>query len=83
LYIAFILTNAVFLLFEDSTWTYFFISLASSLLYILVAGSLVSLLIRVLKIRGSGESAMIFVSIIYHPVILLLMIFVKWIIRSV
>jgi hypothetical protein len=83
LYVGFMFTNAVFILFEDRIWTYFFVSLAFSLVYILVAGMLVSLLIRVLKVTGSGESAMIFVSILYHPVILLLMILLKWIIGSI
>lgn len=83
LYIGFILANAVFLLFADGTRAYFFISLACSLAYILAAGILVSGLIRVLKINGSGESAMIFLSVIYHPVVLLLMVLLKWMIGSV
>src|SRR6186713_450378 len=62
LYIGFILNNAVFVFFEEGVWIYFLISLAYSLLYILVAGILVSLLIGALKITGSGESAMVFLS---------------------
>jgi hypothetical protein len=48
-----------------------------------LAGVLVSLLIKALKVDGSEESAMIFLFIIYHPVILLLVILLRWIIRSV
>ena len=83
LYIGFILTNAVLFWFADGTWSYVLISLGYSLLYILVAGVLVSSLIRVLKIPGSGESAGIFIFIIYHPLILLFIVFLKWIVRSV
>lgn len=82
LYVGFILTNAVFFWFADGTWTYFFISLGYSLLYILAAGIMVPSLIGALKISGSGESAGIFLFIIYHPLILLFIVLVKWIIRS-
>lgn len=82
LYAAFILANAVFIWFADNTWTYFFISLGYSLLYILIVGVLVPSLISALKISGSGESAGIFLFIIYHPLILLFIILVKWVIRS-
>jgi len=82
LYAAFILANAVFSWFADNTWTYFFISLGYSLLYILIVGMLVPSLISALKISGSGESAGIFLFIIYHPLILLFIILVKWVIRS-
>ena len=83
LYIGFIFANAIFFWFEDGTWWYFFISLICSILYLVLAGVLVSLLIKALKVDGSEESAMIFLFIIYHPVILLLVILLRWIIRSV
>jgi hypothetical protein len=83
LYVGFMIANTVFFFFEDAIWKYFFISLVSSLVYVLIAGMLVSFFVSALKKTGSGESAMIFVSIIYHPVILLLMILLKWIVRSV
>ena len=83
LYIGFIFINALCSWFEESMWTYFFISIGYSLLYILLAGILVSLLVSALKISGSGESAMIFMFIIYHPVILLFVILLKWIIGSI
>jgi hypothetical protein len=83
LYVGFIFSNTVFFWFEDGTWAYFFISLGLSLAYILAAGILVPMLINALKISGSGESATIFVFIMYHPVILLLMILVKWIVTLV
>ena len=82
-YIGFIVVNSIFLWFTESTWMYFFTSLAISLAYVLVAGTLVQFLIRLLKIEGPGESAMIFLTIIYHPVALLMVILLKWIVRFV
>ena len=79
-YIGFIFINAVGFLFEDHLWRYFFTSMGFSLLHILISGILVSALIGVLKQKGSGESAMIFLTVIYHPAILLFIMLIKWII---
>ncbi|ELR69374.1 hypothetical protein C900_05064 [Fulvivirga imtechensis AK7] len=34
---------------------------------------------ELLKLKGSGESGMIFLVIIYHPFLLLLVVFLKWV----
>ena len=79
LYGLFILTNAIAICFEANVWQYFFYSLLFSVLYLLVAAVIVSGFSKLLEVTGSGESGMIFLVIIYHPFILLLMIFMKWI----
>lgn len=81
LYIGFILVNSVFLLFEESVWKYFFISLGLSVVYVLIAGTMIEFLIKLLKVEGSGESGMIFLFVIYHPVVLLVIIFGKWVVQ--
>lgn len=78
-YIGFILTNSVLAWFAEASWVYFFTSLGCSLLYIVIIGILISVFIRLLKLNGSGETAMIFIYIIYHPILLLLVIGVKWV----
>jgi len=75
----FILTNTIVLCFEANVWSYFLYSMLFTVLYLLVAGAMVSAFSSMLKAGGSGESGMIFLVIIYHPFLLLLMIFLKWI----
>jgi hypothetical protein len=65
-------------LFIVNIWPYFFISLLCSVGYLLVVSFLAPLLIQLQRAEGSGESAMIFLVIIYHPFILLLMFLAKW-----
>ena len=78
LYMGYIVCNTVFIWYSDGMWSYFFISLAMSVLYVFVAGTLVPALIRLLRITGPGESAMIFLWIIYHPVVLLFVMLIRW-----
>lgn len=80
LYVIFILANSVMIFFAENTWSYFFISLLFSLLYLFAVELLTSTYIRIARADGSGESAMIFLVIIYHPFVLLLAILVKWVI---
>lgn len=82
-YVAFILANSVLVFFAQNTWSYFFISLLFSLVYLMAVALLSSLYIRLAKVEGSGESATMFLVIIYHPAVLLLVILVKWIISRV
>jgi hypothetical protein len=77
-YGCFIVVNTVLVGFSDKPWYYFLISLGFSILYLLAIGVLIPGLIKVMKIEGSGESAMIFLIIIYHPLALMLMMFLKW-----
>jgi hypothetical protein len=75
---AFLIFNSVFIAFADAIWIYFFYSIGISILYLLTISVIAPLLIRMLNAGGSGESSMIFLMIIYHPVLLLLGIFIKW-----
>jgi hypothetical protein len=75
----FILTNTIALCFEANVWSYFLYSMLFTVLYLLIAGVMVSAFSSMLKAEGSGESSMIFLVIIYHPFLLLLTIFLKWV----
>jgi len=77
-FIGFILLNSVLICTVSNSWSYFFYSLGFSILYLGIIAILIPATIKLLKIEGSGESAMIFIYIIYHPVLLLFMLFLKW-----
>ncbi|CAD5276720.1 MULTISPECIES: hypothetical protein [unclassified Imperialibacter] len=77
-YGCFIVVNTVLIGFADKPWYYFLTSLGFSILYLIAIGVLIPALIRVMKMEGSGESAMVFLLIIYHPLALMLMMFLKW-----
>ena len=78
IYGVFILANSVIVAFVPRVWPYFFLSMLSSAFYLLVIAIIIPSYISVAKIKGSGESAMIFLLILYHPFALLLVIFLKW-----
>lgn len=78
-YLGFIVLNIVVQWFSESQWQYFFYSIVFSIAYILAIAVMVPVLIKLLKLEGSGESAMAFLFIIYHPVGLLIVMFAKWI----
>lgn len=77
-FIAFIVVNAVCIWFADNRMHYFFYSLGFSVFYLACIAILLPIGIRLLNIEGSGESAMVFIFILYHPVLLLMVLFVKW-----
>ncbi len=77
-YACFILVNSIFICFAEKPWYYFLISLGVSVLYIIIIGILLPFLIKLMKMEGTGESGMIFLIIIYHPLALVLAIFLKW-----
>lgn len=77
-FIGFMLVNSILICFASNSWSYFFISLGFSVLYLVSISIIIPAIIKVLKIEGSAESAMIFIFIIYHPVFLLFMLFLKW-----
>ncbi len=77
-FIGFILVNSILICIATNSWSYFFYSILFSLLYLIIISILIPALIKLLKVEGSGESAMIFLFIIYHPVCLLIMLFLKW-----
>lgn len=78
-YILFIAVNSLFILSISQVWTYFFTSLGFSIIYVLLAYLVVTVVNELLKLKGSGESGMIFLVIIYHPFLLLFVMFLKWI----
>ncbi len=77
-YIFFILPNSIMIWFTTTPWTYFFISLFVSVGFLFVANLIVTGCSSLFNAKGSGESSMIFLVIIYHPFALLLVILVKW-----
>lgn len=77
-FIGFMLTNSIFICAAHNSLSYFLYSLGFSVLYLICIAVLLPALIKLLKIEGSGESAMVFIFIIYHPAFLLLVLFLKW-----
>jgi len=82
-YAVFILANSILIFYAPNTWSYFFTSLLFSLVYLLAIALMASMYIHLAKVEGSGESAMVFLVVMYHPLALLFMIFLKWIISKV
>ena len=80
LYGLFLIVNAGLLWFDDSPWRYFFYSIGFALAYVLLIAIIMPGVLSVLKLKGSGESAMAFLILIYQPVALLLVMSAKWIV---
>ena len=81
IYVLFLLTNSVLIWKADHTWTYFFVSVGLSILYILLISGITSAYEAMIDLQGSGESGMIFLVVIYHPVALLAVITIKWLVQ--
>lgn len=77
-YLGFIVINIVALWFSENQWQYFFYSMGFSVAYILVIAVIMPILIKILNLEGSGEGAMVFLFIIYHPVGLIIVMLAKW-----
>ncbi len=78
LFIVFMLVNSVLICTVSNSWSYFFYSLGCSVLYLGTIAIIIPFLTKILKIEGSGESAMVFIWIIYHPIVLLIVLSLKW-----
>ncbi len=78
-FILFLIVNAVLLWFNDNPWRYFFYSIGFAVGYLLLTAMIMAGLLSVLKLKGSGESAMAFLILIYQPFALLLVMLAKWI----
>lgn len=78
-YCCFIVSNTILLFYDADVWQYFFTSIGVSVLYVLAISFTAGLYIDTLELDGSGESSMMFLVIIYHPIALLFAIFMKWI----
>jgi bacteriorhodopsin len=77
--ILFLVVNAALLWFDDSPWRYFFYSIGVAVAYLPLIAIIMRGLLNVLKLKGSEESAMAFLILIYQPFALLLVMLVKWI----
>jgi hypothetical protein len=78
-FIAFLVVNAALIWFDDRPWRYFFSSIGVAIGYLFAIAIVMSGLLKVMKLKSSGESAMTFLVIIYQPFALLLVMLVKWI----
>ena len=78
----FLIVNAGMLWFDDSPWRYFFYSIGCALVYLLIIALVMAGMLKVLKLKGSEESAMAFIILIYQPFALLLVMLVKWIVTK-
>ncbi|RAJ08949.1 hypothetical protein LV92_03167 [Arenibacter echinorum] len=74
----YIIFSSILVLFIDAGWGYFFRILGYSILYLILSGILIQIIIQVRQIPGSNESAMIFLIIMFHPILLLFLKFIKW-----
>ena len=83
IYAVFILTNSFLVWGTESPWIYLGISILCSFGYLLLAGWVASVCIKWRKMNGSGESAMLFLIIIYHPVLLVILILARILFRYV
>jgi hypothetical protein len=80
IFILYMVINAGLLWFDNSPWRYFFHSISFTVVYILLIAFTMPGLLNALQIKGSGESAMAFLMLIYQPVALLLVMLAKWIV---
>jgi hypothetical protein len=75
----FLVVNAVLLWFDDSPWRYFFYSIGLAVGYLLLIAIVMRILLYILRLKDSGESAMAFLILIYQPIVLLLVMLAKWV----
>ena len=78
----FLIVNAGMLWFNDSPWRYFFYSIGCGVAYLLLISIIMPGLLKVLKSKGSEESAMVFLILIYQPFALMLVMLAKWIVTK-
>lgn len=79
IYFLFLLINSGLMWFSENPWRYFFYSIGVALAYILPLSLFTQISINILKLKGSSETAMAFLAILYQPPALLLVMFAKWI----
>lgn len=78
IYAVFIVVNCILLFFVPKVWPYFFFSMLFSVLYIIIVALLIELYVRIFSASGDGESGMIFLVVMYHPLAALLAILLRW-----
>jgi hypothetical protein len=74
----FLVINCIMIAFSASPWRYFLVSLGVGLGYLICIALILSILISILQLKKSEESAMAFLIWIYQPLGLLLMLLIKW-----
>ncbi|MEQ8559909.1 MAG: hypothetical protein RID18_00240, partial [Cytophagales bacterium] len=75
----YIIFSSILILFIDvARWGYFFSIMGYSVLYLIFTGISIQIIIQVKQIPGSNESAMVFLIIMFHPIVLLFLKFIKW-----
>ena len=78
----FLIVNAGLLWFDDSPWRYFFYSIGFAVAYLLVVAIIMAGLLKILQLKGSEESAMAFLMLIYQPFALVLVMLAKWVVTK-
>jgi hypothetical protein len=78
----FLIVNAGLLWLDDSPWRYFFYSIGVAVGYLVFIPIIIPGVLRVLKLKGSEESSMAFLILIYQPFALLFVMLVKWIVTN-
>jgi len=82
IFMAFIIVNAGLLWFANSGWRYFFYSVGVAVIYLLLIPVIMAALLKVFRLKGSEESSMAFLVVIYQPFALLLVMLAKWIVTK-
>ncbi|GAB1446560.1 hypothetical protein MASR2M41_23460 [Flammeovirgaceae bacterium] len=78
MFILFLVINAGLLWFNNNSWPYFFYSICFAMVYMLLIAFIMPGLLNALQLKGSGESAMGFLIMIYQPPVLLVVMLAKW-----
>ena len=81
-FVLYMIVNAVLLWFDNNPWRYFLYSIVCTLGYLLLVAIIMRALLKVLRLEGPEESAMVFLIMIYQPFALLLVMLVKWIVQK-
>lgn len=81
-FVLYMIVNAGLLWFDNNPWRYFLYSIVCTLGYLLLVAIIMRALLKVLRLEGSEESAMVFLIMIYQPFALLLVMLVKWIVQK-
>tara|TARA_R110002096_G_scaffold9060_1_gene36504 strand:- start:4004 stop:4387 length:384 start_codon:yes stop_codon:yes gene_type:complete len=78
IYGGYILTSSLSVFLADDVWQCVVISLGCSVLYLILIGCFVQAGIGLFKLQGSSQGAMVFVVIMYHPIVLLAAAGIQW-----
>ena len=82
-YAGFMVVNSVLIWFATKASRYFVISMLVSVLYIFAARAVILIFESSMELDGSDEAAMIFLIVIYHPVMLLGVMLARWVFTKI